>query len=309
MKKLIVISLIISFSISFSFFLIFQQENWQTLNTNIQYFYSQNALVDEPKILLIGSSHIGMLNASHIQSIVNEKFPNYTVYNLAVSSDRPSKRIHELEKIISLNPKLIIYGVGFRDFSNEQLSSNFLPNPKNFINSFLSENSPDFLENPKLVTLNVIKNTLQYANKPENLEKNTPFFPYTSEYNKITELNELKQKTNSGLEINILNLEKNRDFLATKEILSTFSKNKIPTVLLLTPHNSYFLDSLSENNNKNFSTMINEINSSNHTKVYSLMKNYSNNNIWLSENHITHSSEGIKFSEDLGKIIIRILEK
>lgn len=309
MKKLIVISLIISFTISFSFFLIFQQQNWQILNTNIEYFYSQNSLVNEPKILLIGSSHIGMLNASHVQSIVNKKFHDYTVYNLAISSDRPSKRIHELEKIISLNPKLIVYGIGFRDFSNEQLPANFLPDPKNSFNNFLSENSPNFLENPKLVTLNVIKNTLQYNNKPENLEKNTPFFPYTIEYNKITDLNELEQKTNSNLRINISNLEQNRDFLAIKEILSTFSKNKIPTVLLLTPHNSYFLDSLSENDKQNFFTMINEINSNNHTEVYSLMKNYSNNNIWLSENHITHSSEGIQFSEDLGKIIIRVLEK
>ena len=309
MKKLIIISLIISFSISFSIFLIFQQENWQTLNTNIEYFYSQNSLVNEPKILLVGSSEIGMLNASHVQLIVNEKFYDYTVYNLAISSDKPSKRIHELEKINSLNPKLIVYGVGFRDFSNEQLPTNLLPNPKNLMNDFLSENSPDFLENPKLVTLNVIKNSLDYTNTPENLEKNTPFFPYLIEYNQITKLEKLEQQPNSGLEINISDLEKNREFLALKEILFTFSEKKIPTILLLTPHNSYYLNSLSENNKQNFSIIINEINLNNYTQVYSLMQNYSNYNIWFSENHITHHSDGIQYSDDLGKIIIHVLEK
>jgi len=309
LKKYILISLIIAFGFSFSFFLFFQQENWETLNPSIDNFYLQTSQEYNPKILLIGSSHIGMLNSSYINSIIDEKYPDYLVYNLAISSDRPVKRIHEIEKITSLNPKVIVYGVGLRDFSNKQSIPTILPDPQNFVNNYFSENTPQFLENPKLVTLNVIKNNLQYENKPKNLEKNTPFFPYDSDYNQITNLDELEQKANSDLSINISNIETNKDFIALKEILSTFTKNHIKTVIILTPHNSYFLDSLSDSDKENFSKIINEISLDKNLKVNSLMNNYSNINIWVSENHITHGLKGLQFNNDVGKIILSVLEK
>jgi len=257
--------------------------------------------------LLLGSSHIGMLNASHIQLIINEKYPDHFVYNLAQSSDKPSKRIHELEQIISLNPKIILYGIGFRDFSSEYFIPTILPDPKQLTKIYFSENSPDFLENPKLVTLNVIKNTLGYNNQLQNLEKNTPFFPYNSEYNQVTDLNELEKKSNSNLSITISNVEKNKDFIALQKIFSTLSKNSV-SVLLLTPHNSYYFDSILTHDKENFFKIINNIESNKNIQIHSLMHNYSNNNIWTSENHVTHSSTGIQYNNDVAEIILNILE-
>ena len=302
-------SLIVAFSFSFSFFLFFQEENWETLNPNIEDFYSQTAQKPHSKILLIGSSHIGMLNASHINSIVNEQYPDYIVYNLAISSDKPTNRISQTQQIISLNPTIVVYGIGLRDFSNPQFTSNVLPDPKNFVTSYFSENTPQFLENPKLVTLNVLKDNLQYENKPKNLEKNTPFFPYASEYYEITNLDELKQKTNPTLSTKIPNVETNKDLMALEKMFLEFTDNNIQIIVVLTPHNSHFLDNVSDNDKIEFSKIINKISLNNNVNVFSLLTNYSNNNIWVTENHITHSSTGIRFSEDIAKTILLILEE
>ena len=309
MKKYILLSIIIAFGFSFSLFLFFQQANWDTLNPNTQTFYLQNSQENDSKILLIGSSHIGMLNATSIELVINKKYPDYSVYNLAISSDKPSKRIHELEQIISLNPKLIIYGVGYRDFSNEQFDSNFLPDPKYFIGNYFFENSPIFLDNPKLITLNGIKNTLGYQNIPENLEKNTPFFPYKEEYSNIIDLNELEKKANSGKSIKISSIKENKDLIALNKIFSILNENNIENVLLLTPHNSHFVNSISENNKENFSKIIDDISLNNSFPINSLMKNYSNSNIWISENHISHGVDGIQYNNDVGQIILLTLEK
>jgi len=92
-------------------------------------------------------------------------------------------------------------------------------------------------------------------------------------------------------------------------MLSSFTKNHITTIIISTPHNSYFLDSLSVGDKENFSKMVNELSLDKNLKVYSLMNNYSNINIWVSENHITHSSKGIQYSKDIGNIILSVLEK
>lgn len=308
MKKYILLSIIIAFVFSFSFFLFFQQTNSDTLNPNAKIFYDKNSQENDSKIILIGSSHVGMLNATHIELIINEKYSEYSVYNLAISSDKPSKRIHELEKIISLNPKLIVYGVGYRDFSNDQLNSNFLPDPKFYIENYFSKNSPIFLDNPKLVTLNVIKNTLRYQNIPENLERNTPFFPYKEEYSNLIDLDELEKQNNSGELIKIHSIQENRDLIALNIIFSELNKNNIENFLVLTPHNSHFVNSIYDNDKENFSKIIDNIDSNNNISIHSLMQNYSNTNIWVSENHISHGMDGIQYNNDIAQLILLALE-
>ena len=161
----ILCSIIIAFSISFSFFIIFQHESWNSLDPHKNSFFQENTNELEIPILILGASNVGMLNVTNIQLSVNEQNKNIEIYNLAIAGDKPSKRFQQMNEIISMNPKIVLYGIGMRDFASENYPSNdILPDPSFYLSNFLSDISPSFLDNPKLTTLNYIKNFLNYKN-------------------------------------------------------------------------------------------------------------------------------------------------
>ena len=129
MNHIIAVSVLFSFCISFGLlFLLIEISDEITLSQKIENFYSQDLGNNKKKIFLIGSSYVGTLNTT----LINEKIffidKNYEVYNLAITSDHPEKRIHQIEQIISMKPNMIFYGVSFFDFqSTIEKNTHFLP--------------------------------------------------------------------------------------------------------------------------------------------------------------------------------------
>jgi len=309
MKQKVLLSIIIAFIISFSIFTLFQYYYWDTLPTKQSNFYFTNYDESNSKILLIGSSEVGMLNATLIESIIHERHSNIQVFNLASTSDKPSVRLREIPDILSLNPKIIVYGIGIRDFSSNDVVIGPLPDPNLSVSNYISSHTPYFFDNPKLVSLNVIKNVTGYRNEAVKFESNTPFFQYRSDYDNVIDLNELEKKFVPKSQLQILDSNENREFKSLKEIIDKLSENNITTIVFITPHNSFFLDSISQKERKNFDEMIYEIHSNSDVEVYSLMNNFSKMNIWMSENHITHGPEGKIYDEDITNLILRNLER
>ena len=65
-------------------------------------------------IVLLGTSHVAGANTTVINEKINEKLEkNYTVYNLGYGSDNPSKRIKQIDEIISMNPEIVFYGISY----------------------------------------------------------------------------------------------------------------------------------------------------------------------------------------------------
>ena len=112
MNAKIVISVLIAFIISFTAFTLFL--NWTSefdeLSQSKKEFYSQN-FESGNNIVILGSSQTGRLNSTYIEEKISSNI-KYDVYNLSIPANRPDHRLSSLDKIIAMNPKLLIYGIG-----------------------------------------------------------------------------------------------------------------------------------------------------------------------------------------------------
>ncbi len=131
-------------------------------------FFSKPLEFDENNIFLIGSSHIKSLNTTFIQDQLSKNNQDFIVYNLAVGADSPEERLKNLDLLISSKPKIVVYGIAYRDFmvglfdsGQLDIKSTLLPDPNSFFNEqtkeLFSHYDFDFMENPKLVTLTALK--------------------------------------------------------------------------------------------------------------------------------------------------------
>ena len=91
-------------------------------------------------------------------------------------------------------------------------------------------------------------------------------------------------------------------------MLEKFSENNIKIILVITPHNSHYINSVSEINKIHFDEIIQIFESNYSVNVFSLMNDYSNMDIWVSDNHITHSSKGKIYDKNISQIISEVLE-
>ena len=117
MNLKIVSGVCIAFVISFG--MLYVAINLSENSDRVDYkteFFSNQVEISKNKILLLGSSHIGHLNMSHIITQIENENLDFTVYNLADNGDSPKFRYNDLEQIINLEPKIVFYGISYRDF-------------------------------------------------------------------------------------------------------------------------------------------------------------------------------------------------
>lgn len=307
MKK-ILLAISLAFVISFSFFIFFQYQFQKELNINERQFFSRQFDDSRSKILLLGSSHVGMLDASEIEKIINQH-NEYEVFNLAKGSDTPTKRLKQLPQILSLKPKLVVYGIGYRDFDNS-VSDNgehVLPDPSSIIKNAIPL-EVDFLNNPKLTTLNVFRNVIGIKSNQNSSLTSTPFFPYSENHYEVMKLDDIRNSYKStDFDIKISSVDKNPELKSLDMILNELEENNIDVVLFITPHNTEYINGLSITNKENFADILDHIERNHDIHINSLMQNYTDLEIWSSPNHITHGSKGLIYNNDVAKIILKEL--
>lgn len=77
-------------------------------------FYANNK--EENKIYFIGSSFVEYgVNASEVERAINY---SYKAYNLGISADTKN-RVVELDSLLKSNPKIVVYGVSYNSFYND----------------------------------------------------------------------------------------------------------------------------------------------------------------------------------------------
>ena len=119
MNKQIVSAVAIAFFVSFTvlFSMHFISQDPRTIqNIDMHPFFSSELESENLSIFLIGHSHVGQLNNTKINQIISENHNNVDVYNLAMYHDTPSVRSEQIDEIINLNPKMILYGIAIADF-------------------------------------------------------------------------------------------------------------------------------------------------------------------------------------------------
>jgi len=311
MKK-ITLTIFLSFVIALTIFIYLQNIFDDTQFVREKEFFSRNFDETNSKILLLGSSHVGMLNAKNIESTINENHSKYIVFNLARAGDTPEKRIQQATELLKLNPSVVVYGIGYRDFSTDIVlnNENIFPEPDKTFVDILEKF--DFLpDNPKFTTLNAIRSAfgIGIINSSSNLP-DTPFFPYDSSYDTVTPINELeKQFISEKNQIKIQNLNLNHNVHSLKKLLDQFEDKNIKIIIFVTPHSLHYLNNLSDSDKQEFENIVNELKLNHNISLNNLLLNYSKSEIWVSTNHITHGDIGRIYDEDISKMILKEIEQ
>lgn len=278
------------------------------MTINERQFFSRNFDNSTSKILLIGSSHVGMLDVVELEKIINQDSNQYEIFNLAKGSDSPSKRLKELPQLLLMQPTLVVYGIGYRDFGDTDSSNteNFLPEPDKLIKNLLDIPELDFLNNPKLTTLNVVRNTLGITTFHNTTMTSTPFFQYSEDHSRIMNLNEIELLyKNVNVDFDVPSIENSSELPAIEIMLNEFKNNNIDVIFFITPHNSQYINKLSETDKKHFDEILHYIEKKYDIHFESLLTNYTDLEIWSSPNHVTHSSKGLIYNQDVAEIILK----
>ena len=287
-----------------------------------------NTKSTQPKLFILGSSHAHYLNTTLIENnLVNEN-EFYEVHNLSRSGDHPIWRLEFLDFMIDANPKIIVYGIAYRDledtFGEWSGKEEYLPSPRVFVSEITEPITKkirtDFSDNPKFVTLSIIKEILNSNN--DEVERNyilypDEFVPYPNSYFTIAPYN-VNAKSDEELKNHFLQHEtsfkglgepqNNKKVKALLEMIRAFNENEIKLVLFITPHSKYYLDAMPLSEKISFEKTISYIENKGMIEIYSLEEKYSELEIWNDPDHVALTHNKI-FGDDITKIILNEIRK
>ena len=288
-------------------------------------FLSQHFEPNQNKIFLIGSSHIKPLNTTHIQEQLSKNNQNFDVYNLAIGADSPQERLKSIDLLISSKPKIVVYGIAYRDFMDQSTFGqsdtkplSLLPDPHDFFNEISTKLFTNydlgFMENPKLVTLTILKSLKHNVNEPiENItnESNLLVQPYPNAL--FNENRNYVPKNDIGLR-NIFFVEgatfnkigdynKNVNVIALKKIITKLQQNNIEIIIFITPQSKYYLDAMPSSAKTSFDILIKNLEKDHKIKIYSLFDKYKDLDIWYNAQHVAIFNNTQIYSTDISKII------
>ena len=289
-------------------------------------FLLQHFDPNQNRIFLIGSSQIKPLNTTYIQQELLKNNKNFDVYNLGIGADSPKERVKILDLLISSKPKIVVYGISYRDFmdpfpSGQSTSKpiSFLSDPHDFFNEIatrlFSNYDLGFVENPKLVTLTALKfveNDMGTFIKKKSNENVLLVRPYPNAlFNDSKDdipKSDIELKNTffvEGATFNELgNYDKNVSVIALKEIISQLQKNNIKIIIFTTPQSKYYLNAMPSSAKTNFDTFVQNLEKDYKIKIYSLQDKYEDLNIWYDPQHVALFNNTQIYNEDVAKIIL-----
>ena len=278
-------------------------------------FYLQE-LPNKNNIFLLGSSHIFPLDELFIEDNLKKKQKDYSVYNLGLGSDDPENRSRTIDMVISKNPKIIVYGIDYRDFAsagrtyqtNDIQLLPIIPKFDNILEIVVPSLNNGILNNPKFAFIRTISILFESDKLDTKINEKHPFFERLDVYSVSTDPSIL-QKTEfiqRSLVWSINSPNSNINFHILKNMITQIQNNNIQLVVFTTPHSIYFLESLSESQKNNFNLILNELNQSLDIPIYELHNKYKQNNVWYDNTHLAINNETNFFSEDISKLLLQI---
>ena len=313
MNLKIVLGVCIAFIISFGmlYVAINLLDNSHRIDYKTEFFVNQSK-IDENEILLLGSSHIGHLNMTHIITQIENKNLDFTVYNLADNGDSPKFRYNDLEQIISLEPKIVFYGISYRDFDQPIESTNVKRNNLDIKNS-IEEIIPEELKsiNPQLLTRKVIRNVLDdtgISKKPsyEIKPANTPFFALGDMQTKISDKNELQRQLLIVLPPPAkIQFDSNEEIEKFYEIIKALQNEEITVVVFTTPLSRVYLEELSKSTKISLDNILKNISEKYDIEIYKFEEKYADLEIWNNVDHVAYNNKSIIFSDQIAEMILK----
>lgn len=313
MNVKISIAVLIAFSFTFLSLIVFSNvafsDSFEASKNN--QFFQQKFDPMEKKVFLFGSSHVAFVNTTHIINKVSQENPRYVIYNLAYGNDTPERRYDTLQETISLNPKIVFYGVSYLTFHTKPAETNQIPNI-----SQLLEGKVDVIpKNPKRITLNVIRDILNdkkifSATVKDITLPNAPFVAFQKDRTIILDNNELKREVQtSNYEISITPIIKNEEINYFKKILSELQEKNITVVIFKTPHHPFYHEIVPDSEKNALDSVLDDVSKEFNIKIYDFSKKYSEMHVWADTTHVAYNKNALIYSDDIAKMIISEIEK
>jgi hypothetical protein len=273
--------------------------------------FFQQDFSNEKTIFLIGSSHVGRINVTKINDYLSSD-GSITLYNLARGSDTPVDRLADLDGIILAKPEIIFYGISYRDFSFPYLEkpTSFLPDPQLVISDLLYSIFNDIVpSNPQWLTQTMLNKIIRPD--PERSENiipsigipNTPFLTTSQSSNLIRTNDQILKTVTSKSEWDDP-LTPYRNVRALHSFIQQIQSHEIEIILFTTPMHNYYLDSLSDNQKKNFSALLDDLRDEYGLKIYEFNEKYVGLNVWDNSDHISTHDSVMIFNNDIAKMIM-----
>ena len=305
MNGKITLSISIAFLICFSlFFILYSFSPDIHTDRKNHSFYNEKFDTDKKIFFIMGSSHVGQLNTTHIVNHIHSFYPQYDVYNLAVNADKPKERFEDVEKIIALSPTIIFYGISYRDFSSS------FDEPVPYSIQAITKTFYDFEVdsiNPKFVTLKFLRNILGDSNSskdPKFSRINTPFNELGVRQTEIISDKELiLQSESRRVKDTKIIIENNEQVIFLKKFLEKMEENKIKVVLFSTPLNKHYIENLPISTKNSFELILDEISSDFDLQIYDYSNKYRELDLWQNLGHVAYNTNSLIFSIDVAKMI------
>ena len=307
-------SCIFAITVSCFLFIIIMLSLPDLLFQTYENFFSQD-LGNNEKIFILGSSHVYAINPMIVSKYLETNGYKFDVYNLGSPGDDFEERERTLDMIIDKKPKVVMYGIEPRAFESAgrtitQTPNNSLPGIGSINELFDVINLGDkkgIIKNPKFALIRTISSPIEKEIQ-NNPYPNSPFLKFDPDAKKILQPNELKDiKREYVAKINLV--EKNSGLHSLNNIIEKLEKNNIKTIIFVTPHSKFYLNSYPENQAKTFQEILSKISEKNGIEIYSLYEKYAEVNVWHDHTHLAVNNNTNFYPEDVASFIIKELEK
>jgi uncharacterized protein YjbI with pentapeptide repeats len=300
---------LVAFGTLFLFFIMYDEG--LLTNTDIQ----EVKVGVNNKIFLLGTSYVGAINADHVQNVLDQNGFSTSVLN--PTNQLISQTLEIVDDIISNNPKLIVYGIGFRDIGftdygfcklsqipSYNLSKHTLL-PPDVSNTPHKEKDTDiFSKNPKHVTLDVLENILGkqktlYVNEQHMDKKNIELNVF--EANKIDHIDNLNKNDPSSYCMKFDVRDKELDSLDI--MYAEFYENDINVITFIPPFTAAYLNKLDPTLKLDLISNIKLISKKYNFEFYDLSSEFKNENIFSNHSHVAKDPNSSIYSERIASLI------
>jgi len=269
-------------------------------------------------IFLLGTSYVGAINSTHVQNTLSDFGFNISVLNPINNKITPT--LGKLDNFISNKPKLVVYGVGFRDIGFKEINGrcNLSPIPSYIVpkNSTLPdtiiENNGQksiefniFSQNPKRITFDIFENILgekqiEYVSKQNSKKINVELNHFEfDEIRPITDLNKSVPNTYC-MDFDTRNLELD----SLDSIFTEFHKNDIDVIVFIPPYTASYLNELSPALKSELIFNVKSISEKHEFNFYDLSFKFKNKNIFSDHTHVAHNQKSLIYSETIASLIL-----
>ena len=269
-------------------------------------------------IFLLGTSYVGAINSTHVQNTLSDFGFNISVLNPINNEITPT--LGKLDNFISNKPKLVVYGVGFKDIGFKEINGrcNLSPIPSYIVpkNSTLPdtiiENNGQksiefniFSQNPKRITFDIFENILgekqiEYVSKQNSKKINVELNHFEfDEIRPITDLNKSVPNTYC-MDFDTRNLELD----SLDSIFTEFHKNDIDVIVFIPPYTASYLNELSPALKSELIFNVKSISEKHEFNFYDLSFKFKNKNIFSDHTHVAYNQKSLIYSETIASLIL-----